>query len=150
MVSRCGHSPLTWPKNDSIHAWSVGRYAGTAVVLDDGHQRHERAGVVGSHRRPVVRHGEQNRPARVVGVEVEALVGEQLQQALKLERVLEDDLDLGGGFLDRDEGVDSFATNQVHDREHDAAGAGEMCGVPDPDSVPRPHQPVRPRPFLTA
>ena len=43
----------------------------------------------GGHRRPVVRHGEQDRAAGVVGVQVEPLVGEQLEQALELERVLE-------------------------------------------------------------
>ena len=70
------------------------------MVLGNGHQRHKRAGVVGGHRRPVVADGEQDRAARVVGVEVEPLVGEQLQQPFNLKRVLENHLHLGGGLLD--------------------------------------------------
>ena len=40
MVSRCGHSVLIWPTKDSIQPDR--RVAGAAVVLDEGHQRHER------------------------------------------------------------------------------------------------------------
>lgn len=68
-----------------------------APVLGDGQQRHERPRVGGSHRRPVIRDRQQDRPGRVVDREVEALIGQQLEQAFELEGVLEEDLDLGGG-----------------------------------------------------
>jgi hypothetical protein len=63
-----------WRKNDSIPGL-IGRSVRAAVVLGDGHQRYERAGCFGGHRRPVVAHGEQERSLRVIRVEVEALVG---------------------------------------------------------------------------
>jgi len=70
------------------------------------HQRHEGAGVAGRHRRPAVRDGQQDRPAGIIDDQVKAGVGEQLQQALDAQRVLEDHLHPGGGFLDRNQRVD--------------------------------------------
>jgi hypothetical protein len=58
----------------------IGRRMRAAVVLGDRHQRHEGAGGLGFHRRTVVGDGQQDRPSGVVGVQVEALVGEQLQR----------------------------------------------------------------------
>ncbi len=118
------------------------------MVLGDGHQRHERSGIAGGHRRPVVADGEQDRSARVISFQVEAFVGEQLQQPLDLQRVLEDHRDLGSGLLDRNQGVDPLTGDHVHDREADPTGAGEMCCIPDPYPVRFPYQPVRPRPLL--
>ena len=72
---------------------------------------------------------------RIVGVEVEPLIGEQFQQALDFKCVLEHHLDLGRGLLHADQGVDPLARHHVHDREADPAGSREMCGVPYPDPV---------------
>jgi hypothetical protein len=100
MSSRCGHSPLMCPKKLSIQAWSVGVW-GRPRCCAMAMSAMNAPGVGGGHRGPVVRDGEQDRPGRVIDGEVEALVGQQLKQALGLEGVLEDDLDLGGGLLDR-------------------------------------------------
>ena len=105
---------------------------------------HELAGRVRRHLRSVVGHGEQDRPGRVVDGEVEAFIGEQLEQALGFDGGLEDDLDLGGGLFDGHERVDPLARDHVDDGEHDASGVGEVGGVVDPDPVRFPDQPVGP------
>jgi len=80
-----------------------------AAMLSDGQQRHERPRVSGGHRRPVVGHREQDRAGRVIDGEIESFVGEQLEQALGFDGVLEHDLNLGGGLLDGHERVDPLA-----------------------------------------
>ncbi len=52
----------------------VGRGAGPAEVAGDGVQGHELAGRPGDHLRPVVGHGEQDRPELVIDAEVDAAV----------------------------------------------------------------------------
>jgi hypothetical protein len=65
-------------------------------MLGDGHQRHVRPGGIGDHRWPVVGDREQDRPGRVIGVETEPVVGEQLVETLSDECLVEQDSDLGG------------------------------------------------------
>ena len=54
------------------------------------------------------------RPGSSTG-EVETFVGQQVEQPFDLEGPFEDDPDLGGGLLDRDEGVDPAAAHHVDD-----------------------------------
>ena len=67
-------------------------------------------------------------------------------QPLGVEGVGEDDLYLGGGLLDGDEGGEPFAGYDVQDGVGDAAGSGEVGDVVDPDLVAPPFDPVRQRP----
>ena len=64
-------------------------------------------------------------------------------QALGVEGLCEDDLDLGGGFLGGDEGGEPFAGDDVEDGVGDPAGSGEMGYVINPDLVAPPLDPVR-------
>jgi hypothetical protein len=62
--------------------WRAGR-----SVLGDGHGGHERPGVTGGHRGAVVRDGEQDRAAWVIGWQLEPFVGEQVEKPLGGETV---------------------------------------------------------------
>jgi hypothetical protein len=65
-----------------------------------------------------VGHREQDRPIWVIDREIEALVGQQLQQSFGCQGVLEDHNDLGTGLFDGHQGVDPAARDHVDDREH--------------------------------
>lgn len=93
-------------------------------------------------------------PGLVGDAEVDGAVGvpgvDQLEQPLPVERVGEPDLDLGGGLLDRDDGGQPLAGDQVLDDEHRHPGRGEVRRVVDPDAVGPVLGPVRERPAHAA
>jgi hypothetical protein len=116
----------------------VGRRARPAEVLGDGAQRHELAGRTRRHLGTVVRHRQQDRPALVVDGGVDQAVGSGLDQAEETfggQGVGEDDLDLRGGLLRRDNVGDPLAADEVLDDGQAGLGPGEMGGVVDPDLV---------------
>lgn len=87
----------------------IGGGVWSAVVLGDGHQRHELSGRVRGHLGSVVGDGEQDRAGRVIGWKVESFRGDEFDQAFDLEGVFEDDFHLRRGFLDRHQRVDPLA-----------------------------------------
>src|SRR5680860_319058 len=108
IVSRCGHSPLTWPNRVSIQAWSVGVWGRPWCCMTARAAMNSRVPfevIWGMN----VGHREQDRAGRIIRVEVEPLGRDELDQAFDGEGVLEDDLDLGGGLLDGHERVDPLA-----------------------------------------
>jgi len=108
-------------------------------MLRDGHRGYERPSVVGGHLWAVVRHGEQDRPGRIIDVEVQPFGGDQLDEAFGAECSFEDHGDLGRGLLDQNEGVDPLAADEINDRESQSGharlgsrGRGGSDGITSP------------------
>jgi hypothetical protein len=84
-------------------------------VLGDGAKRHELAGGARGHLGPVVRHRQQDGSGLVVDAQLDQAVGSGLdlgQEPLGGKSISKDDLDLGGGLLDRDDVGDPLARDQ--------------------------------------
>src|SRR5918994_411569 len=127
----------------------VGGHTRPPEVLSDGAQRHERPGIASGHRRPVVRHRQQDRDL-VTNRQLTGLqpVLHQTDQAFRLQGCEEHDLGLDRGLLGRQQRGDPRAGYQIDDGEAVRRGlaATEVGHVPAPHLPGSALDPVGPWP----
>ena len=121
IASRCGYSALRWPLRLSIQAWSVGvpgRPKCWAIAHSAMNSRVEPEVICGPLSETASRIGRAGRHRRVGSTGRSWRASMEVEEAFGIQCVGEDELDLGGGLLRRDDLGDPLARDQVLDDEH--------------------------------